>query len=91
MPRFTQDSGSGTKLESDADSLKFPEGGVFCKGADGPDGSLHLEGEGETIDVVREVERSLELVQANLDELSDELAESLPFEAIDDGWRPSAA
>jgi len=96
MPRFTSDNGAGTKFESDADVLKFPEGGVYGRrdGSDAPELHLEGDGDGETIDPIAEVERRFALVQAHLDELADELEESFPFgpaSGDDDDWHPSAA
>lgn len=86
MPRLHPGSAQSKRFESDADTLPFPEGGVF--------GRPVARGFSETpiSDASREAELTIERIQRQFDALRaqvDEVIFHIPSRAV--AWRPPAA
>lgn len=74
------------RLESDREVLRFPEGGVF---------GCCARKTSESDDVIAGVERVLDRMQAQLDELSEDVDRVFhlprPAPSNDDDWQPPSA
>lgn len=81
------DHDASRRLESDADVLHFPEGGVFGRPSSPTEGPATASSAGtRPLRIVHEVEDAMDTVQRRLDDLR-----RLLDEPGDDPWRPSAA
>jgi hypothetical protein len=72
---------SSQRLESDAEVLHFPEGGVFGR---------RIRPAARRHDAAAEVENALSIVQARMDALRQEVESALRFSPADT-WPPRAA
>jgi len=79
------DHDASRRLESDADVLHFPEGGVFGKPRANRDANTPSEAH-RPLRITHEAEDAFDTVQRRLDDLR-----RLLDEPGDDPWRPSAA
>lgn len=82
---------SVARLDSDADALPFPRGGVFAVDA-APVGAPVGASVGGHRELVGHIDSTLDALQAQLDELTTQVDEAYPFHPTPRSpWRPSAA
>ena len=77
------------RLDSDAEALPFPVGGVF-----GPievDAPEPAHDDWDAMDTVSAIERVIDRMQGQLDELESDVDDVIAQIGHDGGWHPSAA
>ena len=83
---------SAARFDSDADALPFPRGGVFAVDAPCSDPGAHAPVLAAPRAISSQIDATLDLLQAQLDELTTQVDEAYPINpSTRSPWRPSAA
>lgn len=85
MPRTTTTGVRFNRLDSDAETLRFPEGGVFGRGRQ-PENRFRIG----VPDVSNEITRTLARMQDQINRIRDEVDPSGNHD-LHDSWPPKAA